>query len=39
VPGEKGSDYLIRTEQTRWYVKVLSSVGEQLEQDLGSVLK
>jgi hypothetical protein len=39
VPGEKGNDYLIRTEQTRWHVKVLSSVGEQVEQDLGSVLK
>jgi hypothetical protein len=39
VPGEKGSDYLIRSEQTRWYVKVLSSVGEQVEQDLASVLK
>jgi hypothetical protein len=39
VPGEKGSDYLIRTEQTRWYVKVLASVGEQVEQDLASVLK
>lgn len=39
VPAEKGNDYLIRTEQTRWHVKVLSSVGEQVEQDLGSVLK
>jgi hypothetical protein len=39
VPGEKGSDFLIRTEQTRWHVKVLASVGEQVEQDLASVLK
>jgi hypothetical protein len=39
VPAEKGSDYLIRTEQTRWHVKVLSTVGEQVEQDLASVLK
>jgi hypothetical protein len=39
VPGEKGSDYLIRSEQTRWLVKVLSSAGEQVEQDLASVLK
>jgi len=39
VPGEKGSDYLIRTEHGRWHVKVLSNVGEQVEQDLASVLK
>jgi hypothetical protein len=39
VPGDKGSDYLIRTEQSRWHVKVLSTVGEQVEQDLASVLK
>ncbi len=39
VPGEKGSDYLIRTEYGRWYVKVLSSVAEQVDQDLASVLK
>jgi hypothetical protein len=39
VPGEKGSDFLIRSEQTRWLVKVLASAGEQVEQDLPSVLK
>jgi hypothetical protein len=39
VPGEKGNDFLIRSEQTRWLVKVLASAGEQVEQDLGSVLK
>jgi hypothetical protein len=39
VPGEKSSDYLAKTEWSRWYVKVTTSVGEQLEQDLSSVLK
>jgi len=39
VPGEKGSDYLLRTEYGRWYVKVLSSAGEQVEQDVGSIVK
>jgi hypothetical protein len=39
VPGEKASDYLIRTEWDRWYVKVPTSTGEQVETDLASVLK
>lgn len=39
VPGEKGSDYLIRTEWERWYVKVPTTTAEQLETDLASVLK
>lgn len=39
VPGEKGSDYLIRTEWGRWYVKVPTSTAEQVETDLASVLK
>lgn len=39
IPGEKGSDFFIRSEQTRWLVKVLGSVGEQVEQDLSSILK
>jgi Domain of unknown function (DUF4340) len=38
-PGEKGSDYLARTEWARWYVKVPSNTAEQIEQDLASVLK
>ncbi len=33
------SDYLIRTEWDRWFIKVPASVAEQVEQDLGSVLK
>ena len=39
VPAEKGNDYLVRTEWDRWYVKVTTSSAEQIEQDLGSVLK
>lgn len=38
-PGEKGSDYLARTEWGRWYVKVPAATAEQVEQDVGSVLK
>jgi len=39
LPGEKGNDYLARTEWDRWYVKVPTTTAEQIEQDLGSVLK
>lgn len=39
VPGEKGNDYLARTEYTRWYVKVASSSAEQVDQDLAGLLK
>jgi len=38
-PGEKGNDYLARTEWGRWFVKVPSNSAEQVEQDLASVLK
>ncbi len=38
-PGEKGNDYLARTEWGRWYVKVPANTAEQVEQDVGSVLK
>lgn len=37
--GEKGNDYLARTEWARWYVKVPATTAEQLEQDVASVLK
>jgi hypothetical protein len=33
------SDYLIRTEWDRWFIKVPTSSAEQVEQDLASVLK
>lgn len=42
VPSKKKGekfDYLARTEYTRWYAKVLQSSAEQVDQDLGSVLK
>jgi hypothetical protein len=39
LPGEKGSDYYVRTENSRWFVKVLASAGEQVEQDAASVVK
>jgi hypothetical protein len=32
-------DYLVRTERTRLFAKVPASTAEQIEQDLGSVLK
>jgi hypothetical protein len=33
------SDYIVRTERTRQWAKVYGTVGEQVEQDLGSVLR
>jgi hypothetical protein len=40
VPGRDNKpDYQVRTEYTRWYGTVFRSTAEQLEQDLGSVLK
>jgi hypothetical protein len=39
LPAEKGHDYFARTENSRWPVKVLASAGEQVEQDLTSVVK
>ena len=39
LPGEKNSEYLVRTEFTRWYVKPVSGSAEQLDQDLGALLK
>jgi hypothetical protein len=39
TPGEKGNDYFVRTEYGRWFVKVLATAGEQVEQDVGSIVK
>jgi hypothetical protein len=33
------SEYFVKSERTRWAAKVLTSAGEQVDQDLGSVLK
>ncbi|MGC4088599.1 MAG: DUF4340 domain-containing protein [Polyangiaceae bacterium] len=37
VTGEKGPEYLARTEFTRWYVKLVASSAEQVETDTGRV--
>lgn len=39
VGPEGKATYLARSEFTRWYAQVLSSIAEQIEQDLGSVVK
>jgi hypothetical protein len=39
LPAEKGNDYYVRTENSRWFVKVLPSAGEQVELDAASVVK
>lgn len=40
VPGEAAKPkFLVKTEHTRWYAEVIGSVAEQVEQDLGSVVK
>jgi hypothetical protein len=39
-PGDKGKPkFLVRTEHTRWHAEVIASAAEQVEQDLGSVVK
>jgi hypothetical protein len=37
--GTEGNDYVARSEQTRWYVKVLSSAAEQADQDSANLFK
>jgi hypothetical protein len=39
VPGEKGNEYLAKTEYSRWYARVVTSSAEGVEQDLASVVK
>jgi len=39
LPGEKGNDYFVRSENSRWFVKVLTAPGEQVDQDAASVVK
>lgn len=39
VPGPEKPTYLLRTERTRAFCKVTTTVGEQLEQDLASLVK
>ena len=39
VPGEKGNEYLARSEYGRWLARVVTSAAEQVDQDSGSVVK
>ncbi len=39
VAGEKGPEYLAKTEYGRWYARVVTSSAEQVDQDVGSVVK
>ena len=39
LPGEKRNDYYVRTENSRWFVKVLAAAGEQVDLDAASVVK
>jgi hypothetical protein len=39
ITAADGTQYLVKSELTRWWAKVLKSSGEQIEQDLGSVVK
>lgn len=36
--GAEQSEFCVRTEHTRWYATILRSSGEQLQQDIASVL-
>jgi hypothetical protein len=36
--GSEQGEFCIRTEHTRWYATILRSSGEQLQQDISSVL-
>jgi hypothetical protein len=38
-PGKAKAQYLVKSENTRWYAEVLASTAEQVEQDLASVFK
>jgi len=39
VPGEKGNEYLAKTEYGRWYARVITSAAEQVDQDSVSLVK
>jgi len=39
VPGEKGNEYLAKTEYGRWSARVLPSAAEQVDQDSASLVK
>lgn len=37
--GEQGTEYLAKSEQTRWFAKVLGSAAEQADQDSATLFK
>ena len=39
VPGEKGNEYLARSEYGRWFARVVTSAAEQVDQDSASLVK
>jgi hypothetical protein len=39
VPGEKGNEYLARTEYGRWFARIITSTAEQVDQDAASLVK
>jgi len=39
VPGEKGNDYLAKSEYGRWLARVVTSAAEQVDQDSASLVK
>ncbi|HYQ01763.1 MAG TPA: DUF4340 domain-containing protein [Polyangiaceae bacterium] len=39
VPGEKGNEYLAKTEYGRWFSRVIASAAEQVDQDSTSLVK
>jgi len=39
VPGEKGNEYLAKSEYGRWFARVVTSAAEQVDQDSNSLLK
>ncbi|HET7541545.1 MAG TPA: DUF4340 domain-containing protein [Polyangiaceae bacterium] len=39
VPGEKGNEYLAKTEYGRWFARVITSAAEQVDQDSSSLVK
>jgi len=39
VPGEKGNEYLAKTEYGRWFARVIASAAEQVDQDSVSLVK
>lgn len=39
VQGEKGNEYLARSDYGRWYARVITSSAEQVDQDVASVVK